>query len=169
MLAGMNTSPPNPQIQIRRAGPSDTPAVATILTDTYLATWKPQLTADAIARFEQEDKIAAYVRSRLAEFHLACVAGTVAGMVDWENDFVWALHVSPRWQSLGLGSALLAHAEAAMAVAGHAQARLETDTFNEASRAFYRRHGYAEVGFYPDESWHSGFTTVLLSKPLTPV
>ncbi|MGO4158898.1 GNAT family N-acetyltransferase [Cupriavidus sp. YAF13] len=159
---------PSPSPQIRRAGPSDALAVATLLTETFLATWKPQLTAEAALRFEQEDKVGDYVRSRLAQFHVACVDGTVAGMVDWENDFIWALHVSPCWQARGLGSALLAHAEAAMAAAGHRQARLETDTFNVKSRAFYRRHGYAEVEFYPDESWHSGFTTVLLSKPLVP-
>lgn len=157
---------PSSSPQIRRAGPSDALAVATLLTETYLATWKPQLTAEAAMRFKQGDKIGDYVRSRLAQFHVACVDGTVAGMVDWENDFIWALHVSPRWQARGLGSALLAHAEAAMAAAGHRQARLETDTFNVKSRAFYQRHGYAEAEFYPDESWHSGFTTVLLSKPL---
>ncbi|MGT2507643.1 N-acetyltransferase family protein [Cupriavidus basilensis] len=159
---------PSSSPQIRRAGPSDAQAVAAILTETYLTTWQPQLTPEAAMRFAQCDKIGDYVRSRLAEFHLACVNGTVAGMVDWENDFVWALHVSPRWQARGLGSTLLAHAEAAMAAAGHRQARLETDTFNAGSRAFYQRHGYAEVEFYPDESWHSGFTTVLLSKPLDP-
>ncbi|KDP85380.1 N-acetyltransferase family protein [Cupriavidus basilensis] len=159
---------PSSSPQIRRAGPSDAQAVAAILTETYLTTWQPQLTPEAAMRFAQCDKIGDYVRSRLAEFHLACVNGTVAGMVDWENDFVWALHVSPRWQARGLGSTLLAHAEAAMAAAGHRQARLETDTFNVGSRAFYQRHGYAEVEFYPDESWHSGFTTVLLSKPLDP-
>lgn len=159
---------PSSSPQIRRAGPSDALAVATILTETYLTTWQPQLTPEAAMRFAQCDKIGDYVRSRLAEFHLACVNGTVAGMVDWENDFVWALHVSPRWQARGLGSTLLAHAEAAMAAAGHRQARLETDAFNVGSRAFYQRHGYAEVEFYPDESWHSGFTTVLLSKPLDP-
>ncbi|MDF3882485.1 GNAT family N-acetyltransferase [Cupriavidus basilensis] len=159
---------PSSSPQIRRAGPSDAQAVAAILTETYLTTWQPQLTPEAAMRFAQCDKIGDYVRSRLAEFHLACVNGTVAGMVDWENDFVWALHVSPRWQARGVGSTLLAHAEAAMAAAGHRQARLETDTFNAGSRAFYQRHGYAEVEFYPDESWHSGFTTVLLSKPLDP-
>ncbi|MGE8368787.1 MAG: N-acetyltransferase family protein [Cupriavidus sp.] len=110
---------PSSSPQIRRAGPSDAQAVAAILTETYLTTWQPQLTPEAAMRFAQCDKIGDYVRSRLAEFHLACVNGTVAGMVDWENDFVWALHVSPRWQARGLGSTLLAHAEAAMAAAGH--------------------------------------------------
>uniref|UniRef100_UPI00210759A9 amidase family protein n=1 Tax=Acidovorax sp. ST3 TaxID=2219062 RepID=UPI00210759A9 len=50
--------------------------------------------------------------------------------------------------------------------AGFGDARLETDTFNMQSRAFYAKHGYAEVDTYPDEEWDSGFTTVLLVKAL---
>ena len=72
----------------------------------------------------------------------------------------------PALQRRGVGAALLALAEAGMRADGHAQARLETDTFNTQSRAFYRKHGYAEVDTYPDEEWDSGFTTVLLVKPL---
>jgi ribosomal protein S18 acetylase RimI-like enzyme len=59
-------------------------------------------------------------------------------------------------------------AEAGMAVAGFAVARLETDTFNENSQAFYRARGYREAGRYPDEMWDSGLTTVLLVKALEP-
>jgi hypothetical protein len=58
------------------------------------------------------------------------------------------------------------HAEAEMARAGHASARLETDTFNQRSQAFYAARGYIEAGRYPDEEWNSGLTTLLLMKPL---
>jgi ribosomal protein S18 acetylase RimI-like enzyme len=58
------------------------------------------------------------------------------------------------------------HAEAAMAADGHAQARLETDTFNTRSQAFYAKRGYREAGRYPDEEWNSGLTTLLLVKVL---
>ena len=57
-------------------------------------------------------------------------------------------------------------AEDGMRAAGFDEARLETDTFNTQSRAFYAKHGYAEVDTYPDEEWDSGFTTVLLVKAL---
>ena len=49
-----------------------------------------------------------------------------------------------------------------IAVSGHAVARLETDTFNTRSQAFYAARGYREAGRYPDEEWNSGLTTVLL-------
>ncbi|SPA25169.1 putative acyltransferase [Cupriavidus taiwanensis] len=154
--------------EIRPALPSDAQAVEAILIDTYLGTWKPQLAPAAAVAFEQQGKTRSYVEARLQEFRVACVDGVPAAMVDWESNFVWALHVGRAWQRMGLGGALLAHAEAEMARAGHREARLETDTFNQQSRAFYRRHGYAEIDFYPDESWDSGFTTVLLSKALAP-
>jgi len=50
--------------------------------------------------------------------------------------------------------------------AGFSVAGLETDTFNQRSRGFYARRGYQEADRYPDEEWNSGFTTLLLVKPL---
>ncbi|MDU4251965.1 GNAT family N-acetyltransferase [Pseudomonas sp.] len=153
-------------ILIRPAGTEDADAILRILGETYEATWKPELTAEAIARFESSAHTAAYVRERLPFFQVACIDGEVVGLLDWRDDFIDALHVSPQHQRLGIGAALLHHAETAIARAGHACIRLETDTFNRQARAFYGKHGYAEVDFYPDEEWHSGFTTVLMSKGL---
>lgn len=154
------------KLEIRCAVPADARAVEDILIDTYLGTWKPQLTAAAAAAFERQNKIRNYVDARLQEFHVACVDGVPAAMVDWEGNFIWALHVGRAWQRMGLGGALLAYAEGEVARAGHREARLETDSFNLQSRAFYRLHGYSEIDTYPDESWDSGFTTLLLSKAL---
>ncbi|MCP1622116.1 GNAT family N-acetyltransferase [Pseudomonas nitroreducens] len=151
---------------IRRADPADTGAILRILGETYEATWKPELSAEAIARFQSSARTAAYVSERLRHFAVACIDGEVVGLLDWRDDFIDALHVSPRHQRLGIGAALLHHAEAAIACEGYACVRLETDTFNRQARAFYGKHGYAEVDFYPDEEWHSGFTTVLMSKAL---
>ena len=102
----------------------------------------------------------------LSDVSLTVGKGEVVGLLDWRDDFIDALHVSPQHQRLGIGAALLHHAETAIARAGHARIRLETDTFNQQARAFYGKQGYAEVDFYPDEEWHSGFTTVLMSKGL---
>jgi len=153
-------------ILIRRAEPTDADAILRILGETYEATWKPELTAEATARFESSAHTVVYVGERLPFFHVACVDGEVAGLLDWRDDFIDSLHVSPQRQGLGIGSALLRHAETAIASAGHPRIRLETDTFNQQARAFYGKHGYAEVDFYPDEEWHSGFITVLMSKDL---
>ena len=153
-------------LHIRPARREDAPALVDLLMRTYETTWMPQMSAQADSRFRASGKTAAYVAERGLRFHVCELDGTVAGMVDWEGNFIWALHVQPDMQRRGVGAALLALAEAAMRQAGVREARLETDDFNVRSRAFYARNGYQEIDTYPDEEWDSGFTTVLLSKQL---
>lgn len=157
-------SPAN--IGIRQARSGDAAAIEAILRDTYASTWLPQLTDAAAQAWRNEDRPAAYVAARGLGFWVAEVDGMVAGFVDWDGDFVNALHVSSFSLRMGLGSRLMDKAEAAMAGAGFAEARLETDTFNARSRAFYDRRGYREADRYPDREWSSGFTTLLLVKAL---
>jgi len=153
-------------IVIRQAGPEDGAALKAILRDTFESTWLPQLTPEAAAAYRREDRPAAYVGERGLLFIVAEVGGAVVGFVDWDGDFVNALHVLASQARSGVGGRLMDHAEAAIAAAGHAQARLETDTFNTRSRAFYAKRGYREAGRYPDEEWSSGLTTLLLVKAL---
>jgi len=56
-----------------------------------------------------------------------------------------------------------------MRVDGVELARLETDTFNTQSQGFYLALGYREADRYPDLEWHSGFTTILYVKTLSPL
>lgn len=125
-------------IVIRQAGPEDGAALKAILRDTFESTWLPQLTPEAAEAYRRDDRPAAYVGERGLLFVVAEVDGAVVGLVDWNGDFVNALHVRSDHARSGVGGRLMDHAEAAMA-AGHAQARLETDTFNTRSQAFYAR------------------------------
>ena len=158
--------PPNAATLVRRARPSDAPALRAILHDTYLSTWLPQMTPEAVRVFQAEDRPAAYVAARGLEFRVAERDGEVVGFVDWEGDFVNALHVLSRHARSGVGRCLMDIAESEIAKAGFRVARLETDTFNQRSRAFYAGRGYLEADRYPDTEWNSGFTTILLVKPL---
>ena len=151
---------------IRRALASDAPALQAILLDTFESTWRPQITAQAAEAFRTEDRPADYVGRRGLEFRVAERSGEVVGFVDWEGDFVNALHVLAAHARTGVGAALMDEAEAEIAAAGFAAARLETDTFNRRSQAFYAKRGYVEAGRYPDEEWNSDLTTLLLVKPL---
>ena len=129
-------------LHIRPARREDAPALVDLLMRTYETTWMPQMSAQADSRFRASGKTAAYVAERGLRFHVCELDGTVAGMVDWEGNFIWALHVQPGMQRRGVGAALLALAEAGMRQAGVREARLETDDFNVSSRAFYARNGY---------------------------
>lgn len=153
-------------ILIRPAGPEDIEVLKAILRDTFQSTWLPQLTTEAAAAYLSDDRPAAYVGERGRLFVVAETGGEVVGFVDWNGDFVNALHVRASHGRSGVGGRLMDHAEAAMAADGHAQARLETDTFNTRSRAFYAKRGYREADRYPDEEWNSGLTTLLLVKRL---
>jgi ribosomal protein S18 acetylase RimI-like enzyme len=153
-------------IAVRRARPDDAPALRAILHDTFESTWAPQVTPAAARAFREQDRPAAYVAERGLQFRVAERAGEVVGFVDWDGDFVNALHVRSEHARTGVGGLLMDEAEAAIASAGFPAARLETDTFNARSRAFYGARGYREADSYPDTEWDSGLTTLLLVKAL---
>jgi ribosomal protein S18 acetylase RimI-like enzyme len=155
-----------PDIHLRQARPDDAPALQAILRDTFESTWRPELTAEAARAFLGEDRPAAYVGERGLLFLVAEVDGAVVGFVDRDGDFINALHVLASHARSGVGGRLMDRAEAAIAADGFPAARLETDTFNLRSQAFYAARGYVEAGRYPDEEWNSGLTTLLLVKAL---
>jgi ribosomal protein S18 acetylase RimI-like enzyme len=161
----MNTL--SPILEFRPAEPADQASLVALLTDTYRVTWLPQLRTEVAERFERERRLEHYVAECHEQFWLAVQEQRIVGMVHWRGDFLEALHVLRACQGLGIGGALLELAEARMRDAGIAVSRLETDTFNRQSRGFYRKHGYEEVGEYPDAEWDSGFTTVLMRKRLS--
>jgi ribosomal protein S18 acetylase RimI-like enzyme len=157
----------NADILVRAARPEDLATLRAILHETFESTWRPNITEAAARAFIQADRPAAYVAARGLHFRVAEAVGAVVGLVDWQGDFVNALHVRPAHARRSIGRRLMDHAEAAVAGAGFASARLETDTFNRRSRIFYAARGYREAGRYPDKEWNSGLTTILLVKPLS--
>jgi GNAT superfamily N-acetyltransferase len=154
------------KLLVRQALPADASSLRAILHDTYESTWLPNVTAAAARAFRDEDRPAAYVAARGEQFWVAEHDGQPVGFVDWEGDFVNALHVRSSHARMGIGGLLMDRAEAEIASAGFAAARLETDTFNTRSQSFYAARGYGEVDRYPDKEWSSGLTTILLMKPL---
>jgi len=153
-------------VVVRPARAGDAPALRAILYDTFESTWLPNVTPAGARAFRDEDRPAVYVAERGLEFWVAERGGEVVGFVDWDGDFVNALHVRASHARTGVGARLMDRAEAGIARAGFGAARLETDTFNARSRAFYAARGYAEADRYPDTEWDSGLTTILLMKAL---
>ena len=153
-------------VHLRLLADSDRAGVVALLEDTLMTTWWPAMTPEARASIDGASRIREYVASMGREFVLALAGDRVVGMVHWRDDFIHALHVHSGAQRRGIGRALLAHAESAMAADGLKAARLETDTFNTRSRSFYAALGYEEKDRYPDTTWQSGFTTILFVKPL---
>lgn len=151
---------------LRIARADDAAALIAILHDTFESTWRPALTRAAAEAFGAEDRPAKYVGERGHKFWVTDIDGDVVGLCDWQDDFVNALHVRADHARLGIGRQLMDVAERAIAAAGFPAARLETDTFNTRSQAFYAARGYVEIDRYPDLEWKSDLTTLLLRKPL---
>lgn len=153
-----------PGIVVRRAIAVDFPGLKRILRETFESTWQPEITPEAARRYIETDVGGRFVDEQGLRFLVAVVDGEVAGMVNWQDDFIDALHVGSVHQRLGVGRALMDEAEKTIRAAGHDQVRLETDSFNERSQAFYKALGYEEKDRYPDLEWESDLTTVLFEK-----
>jgi ribosomal protein S18 acetylase RimI-like enzyme len=83
-------------------------------------------------------------------FLLAVAAdGALAGFCSYKADEVIGLYVAPDRGRQGIGSALLAAAEAAIAAAGHDRIRIGASL---SGRAFYEAHGYRVTA---DRVWKS--------------
>lgn len=152
---------------LRAARREDMADLRSILDDTFESTWRPHITRTAAQTYIQEEKAATYVNERWHLFWVAEIAEKAVGFIDWADDFVDALHVHSAHARQGIGRRLLDHAEMQIASANFAMTRLETDTFNYASQAFYKARGYLEVDRYPDHEWNSGLTTILFVKVLS--
>ncbi|MDZ4775839.1 MAG: GNAT family N-acetyltransferase [Alphaproteobacteria bacterium] len=152
-------------LTLRPARSADAHAVTAILRDTFESTWRPNITFSAAQAFRDEDRPAAYFAARGHEFLVCESAEGVMGFVDWQGDFVNALHVRGVQARSGVGTCLMDKAEAEIRKSGFLAARLETDTFNTVSQQFYAKRGYKEAGRYPDTEWSSDLVTILLVKP----
>ena len=89
--------------------------------------------------------------------------GTVVGFVSLVDDILAAIFVAPTEQGRGIGSALLEHAK-------RQRERLSLTVYaaNEASIAFYLRHGFQVAGEQLDE--HTGHTELaMIWQPQAPV
>jgi ribosomal protein S18 acetylase RimI-like enzyme len=151
---------------IRPATPADRAAIENILAATFNDTWLPHLTAEAIAEYRSSDKVADFIDHAINDTFLAETDGHVAGMIYWHGDFIDAIHVLGAFRRRGIAQALMSKAEQSMREQGIARSRLETDTFNTTSQSLYLSLGYRELDRYPDDEWHSGFTTILFVKDL---
>ncbi len=153
-------------LEVRLSRSTDAASLIAILYDTFESTWLPNITSSAAKTFREEDRPAAYVARRGHEFWVCQFGEYIVGFVDWQGDFVNALHVRGSYSRSGVGSRLMDKAEAEIRKEGFTAARLETDTFNRVSQQFYAKRGYTEADRYPDKEWGSDLVTILFVKPL---
>lgn len=116
-----------------------------------LAAWErgiaPLVPAQVWDRVRAANPFRPFLRARGPSIIVADLDGEPAGIAarDGGGDYISDLWVSPGREGQGVGSALLASLEAAIAQAGHGTARLEVLTANVRALALYRRRGYRPV------------------------
>ena len=71
------------------------------------------------------------------------IVGTVMGGYDGHRGWIYSLAVDPRSRRRGIGRALMAHVEQALAGLGCAKVNLQVFASNAATAAFYLKLGYA--------------------------
>jgi GNAT superfamily N-acetyltransferase len=142
---------------IRLAQPGDAHAIADIQVRGWQATYGGHLNADWLASLSAaawskswEPRLVAAGRDGplVAESAGHVVGFASFGPVDpaapMPADYaeLYTLYVEPSLTSHGIGAALLAASERAMALAGYSQALLWCYEFNARARRFYERHGW---------------------------
>ena len=71
------------------------------------------------------------------------IVGTVMGGYDGHRGWIYSLAVDPRFRRRGIGRALMAHVEQALAGLGCEKVNLQVFASNASSAAFYLKLGYA--------------------------
>jgi GNAT superfamily N-acetyltransferase len=130
-------------MQIRRAEATDEEALARIRRSAILGLAVPALSMEQARHWAMRpapDRTARAIRDHDV---WVAVDGGALGWVEVDRDRVAALYVSTPCARHGVGSLLLARAEASIGNAGHAMARLES---SPNALDFYLRRGYVRCG-----------------------
>ena len=116
-----------------------------------LAAWErgiaPLVPTQVWDRVRAANPFRPFLRARGPSIFVADLNEEPAGIAarDGAGDYISDLWVAPGREGRGVGSALLAALETAIAQAGHGTARLEVLTANARAMALYRRRGYRPV------------------------
>lgn len=129
-------------IHIRAFDEADTEAVIALWRDAF-----PEYNAPDKPHREPRRSIANKVAMRDGLFFVAVrerrIAGTVMAGYDGHRGWVYSLAVARALRRRGVASALLHHAETALARRGCLKLNLQVLTGSREALAFYNAHGYA--------------------------
>lgn len=136
-------------LAIRRAVPSDIPAMSAVLTASITELCAADHADDATAiaawtRNKTEPGVAAMLANPDQQIYVAEREGQVVGVGAVTSGGAISLnYVAPSARFTGVSSAMLARLETAIAAMGHAEARLESTS---TARTFYQSRGWIADG-----------------------
>ena len=130
-------------VSIRAAGPDDADELLRVHRSAILELTRHVYTPAEIQSWAARLEAGGYIRAmeqRGEQFHVAL--GDTGGVIGFHGRIdaeVMALYVDPAWARRGVGTALLAHAEQAIAADGHAKVKIGAAL---SGRDFYLARGY---------------------------
>lgn len=131
---------PTRQIALRRASPTDAPAIAALVNAAY-SKWVPILGRKPMPMLVDYGRAVIEHRIDVIE-----PAGSLAALIETftapDHLFIENIAVAPAQQGQGLGVSLLAHAETLARQSHLDTVRLLTNGLMEANINLYQRHGY---------------------------
>lgn len=131
---------------IRSGQPDDAAALLAIHRSSILGLTEPHYSAQEAASWAAKLSPEGYVRTMTKGGETFAVAtterGQGIGFCSYKENEVVGLYVKPSWARKGVGTALLHHAEAAIAAAGHQSVTVMASL---SGRAFYEAHGYQVI------------------------
>jgi GNAT superfamily N-acetyltransferase len=130
---------------IRDATPGDIEALARIWYDAWQDAHAAIL-PDDLRRFRTFENFHERLQAALPHVRVATSDGTVVGFCITEGDELYQLFVAADARGTGIAAALVADAEAVMAVAGIETAWLACAIGNERAARFYEKQGWRRVG-----------------------
>lgn len=146
---------------IRQARDGDKEALVVLCRSVIRSNYATFLSAERVAQWLAGDAVESYTASHLGTCQVAEEAGEVVACHVTDGDLLDLLMVHPSRQGRGIGSAMLADAEARLFKA-HPVIRLESFAANTSTNRFYERHGWraAAPARHPD----TGIETILFTK-----
>lgn len=160
-----------PPFAIRPARPDDGPLLAAI----GYAAWEqgifPLFAERPGMRAAEQRRLARVVADAGGRIILAEIDGVPVGWCARGAGpaYIAFLFVSPRFQGLGVGGALLARMESLLELKGVRRVHLETPAENTRAMRFYERQGYRILAMRPQvDATYPAYTSVRLEKRLAP-
>ena len=120
---------------------------------------------DGDERFDRENgrdggEYIRWLRERIAEFPEGCVHvwkdGAIAGQMEMrvreesKSGYVFLFYITPEMRGSGIGDELQRYALEVFRKRGMERARLSVGAGNARAMAYYRKHGWVDIGPRPD-------------------
>ncbi len=146
-------------IVIREVTQKDRAALHSILERSWMTTWAPECSEESVSRFRNEDVVGQYLDACLEQMHVGLIDGQVVAMMHLDGEHLAALHVDPDLKGRGIGSVMMAGAEAQGA------SRLEVRAFNGPAIHFYESRGWQKARSYEGEEMGTPMLTHEFHRP----